>query len=979
MKGFLYGQTEYNILASANRLEAYIDYAKDNGFDYISITDRNMYGVYKFFSYAKKKGIKPIIGLEYSFNFGDVKTSNVLLYAKDEIGYKNLLKISSLKANSNIDTLDDIKPYLDGILMIFVFNNSILEELLVAKEYNLLNDSLNVIKNYTGYIGISNTNYPFKDELNKEIENYASSFNIICLPIHKCCYLKKDEYKIYETLRRIDGENVSVGANDYSFITNPVDCKELDNIINNINYDIYGSKPMLPKFPCEGNDSKEYLKSLCNKGLSRRLSLNRIDKNKYPVYYNRLEYELGVISKMGYDDYFLIVWDFIRYAKKNDILVGPGRGSAAGSLVGYSLGITDIDPIRYNLLFERFLNPERVTMPDIDTDFPDDRRDDVIKYVKEKYGPLHVCSISTFGTFKLKSSIKDVARVCNVDVERANKIVDMVEKYGYDYLLNQYIDTDYELYEFLRVAKGLENLPRHISTHAAGIIISDKELNELVPLAKGVNDLYQSQFEAHDLEEIGLLKMDFLGLSNLTMIDGMMKDINMSINDLRNIPLNDPKVYRMLSNGDTLGIFQLESRGIRDVLMKLKPNNIMDLVATLALYRPGPMDNIPEFIRAKHEGNINYLHKDLEPILRETYGVIVYQEQIMQIARKFAGFSLGEADILRRAISKKDSSKLDEIKEDFIKRSIKLGYDVNIATQIYELIYKFANYGFNKSHSVAYAYVSYQMAYLKANHFGEFMGNILNNVVSDSKTLYSYIKYAKERGLKVFKPNINISTNKFKMTKEGLFIPFNAIYSLGGQVTAKLLESRDKPFISYDDFRERTPFLNSDQITALIFSGALDMFGKSKKSMCENTNEKDQTFLKYINSKETEEYSFDYLSQMEKKYLGFNLEYNAFRNKNDIIKKYQLLPLSKAKVGQRIRTLVIFTKVTDKNTKKSDKMIVGNMEDDEISYRFIIFPSDLKNIKIKLECDKLYSVFGFLKDEEGNKTFVINDLFEIKG
>ncbi|MBR6071239.1 MAG: DNA polymerase III subunit alpha [Acholeplasmatales bacterium] len=979
MKGFLYGQTEYNLLGSSNRLIDYIDYAKECGFDYVSITDKNMHGAYKFYSYAKKNNIKPIIGLEYSFNFGDIKKSKLLLYAKNDIGYHNLMRISTKVLVENIDELKDIKEYKEGLYFIFVYNDSLLEELLRGNEINLLNDVLLQIKEFNGYIGFSNTNYPFKEELNKSIENYAINYGIKCIPIHRCNYLKKEEYKIFETLRKIDGEAYTVGANDFSFNENPLESKELDEIVNSIDLCIYNEKPKLPKFPCPNEESSHnYLNQLCNKGLRRRLQINRVDESLYDTYFNRLEFELSIIAKMGYEDYFLVVWDFIKYSKKNNILVGPGRGSAAGSLVAYSLGITEVDPLKFNLFFERFLNPERVTMPDIDTDFPDNRRDDVINYVKEKYGKLHICNITTFGRFKLKSSIKDLARICDIDISRANKIVDMVEKYGFDYLLEEYENTDKELYDFLVIAKGLDNLPRHISTHAAGIILSDLPLDGIIPLSSGINDLYQSQFEAHDLEEIGLLKMDFLGLSNLTMVSGMMDDSNFSINDLRNIPLNDPKVYNMLSKGDTLGIFQLESEGIRKVLINLKPNCFMDLVATLALYRPGPMDNIPDFIKGKNEGNIKYLHPDLEPILKETYGVIVYQEQIMQIARKFAGFTLGEADGLRRAISKKDSSKLDSLKDDFIKRSIESGYDKDTATCIYDLIYKFANYGFNKSHSVVYAYLAYQMAYFKANYFPVFMGNILNNVISSSKTLASYIRYSRSHGLVIHKPNINVSSKKFMITKEGLFIPFPAILSIGDAVSDRIIEERKKPFISYEDFRERTTFLTSEQITALIFSGALDMFGRTKKSMNENTNDRDLTFSKYINIRESDEYDETYLRKMEYKYLGMNIVYNLFKNKKDIVSKHNLIPLNRVRVGSRVKTLAVFNSINNKNTKKSqEKMIVGMMGDDIVDYKFIIFPQDYVKIKLDIKEDSLYVVFGILRENDKKEIeFIVNDIHE---
>ena len=982
MKGFLYGQSEYNILSSCNRLDEYVNKAIENNFDFLSITDKNMFGAYKFYNLCKLNNIKPVIGIEYNFNFGDNKNSKVLLYAKGNEGFKNLVKISSKVMIDNIDTLDDLKDYINDIYFIFVFNNSLIEELLVGKELNILNDLLKQIKSFDGYIGISNTNYPFKEDINKEIISYSYNYGIECIDIHRCNYLNKNDYKIYETLRLLDGEKEEILANDFSFINNPLNNKLIDKLVGNINLSIYDEKPKLPKFPnSKGLSSHDYLESLCLKGLNRRLKINHINNDEYSIYFERLKYELSIISKMGYEDYFLIVWDFIRYSKQNDILVGPGRGSAAGSLVAYSLGITEIDPIKYGLYFERFLNPERITMPDIDTDFPDDKRDKVIDYVRKIYGDYHVCQITTFGRFKLKSSIKDLARILKLDINRANKIVDMVEKYGFDYLLKEYENTDIELYDFLSTAKGLENLPRHISTHPAGVILSDVDLTDIVPLYSGINGLYQSQYEAPDLEKIGLLKMDFLAISNLTMIDGMMKDSNLDINDLRNIPLDDKNVYKMLSKGDTLGLFQLESIGIRKVLVELKPEKFSDLVAVIALYRPGPMDNIPEFIRRMHGGKFEYIHPDLKPILEETYGIIVYQEQIMQIARKFAGFSLGEADLLRRAISKKDASKLEAMKNKFIDNCINRNYSMNLAENIYDLIYKFADYGFNKSHSVVYALVAYQMAYFKVNYFPQFMGNILNNVISSSTLLSEYILYTKKHGLIVHKPNINISTNRFHITKEGLFIPFTAIKSIGSLVTNKILEARNIPFTSYDDFRNRTSFLTSEQVMALIFSGALDMFSKTKKSMCENTNSLDQAFLKHMNVKEEkDEYDFNYLSEMEKKYLGFNLEYNIFTNYDNLLKKYNLISLDKIPFSSKVGTIVKFKSFSKKNTKtKGENMAVGTIMNEKIEYRFVMFPKDYALLKININIDNLYIVNGILRyDNKKEKGFIVDEIFEIK-
>ena len=971
MKGFIYGQTEYNMLSSCNRLDDYISMAKAASFDFLTITDSNLYGNYKFYTKCIANNIKPVIGLEYTFIEDDSYESKVLLYAKNNLGYKELLKITTLVNTIGIKDLNDIINY-KNIYYIYVFNDSYLERLFYKREYKLLDEKLSQFNN-DWYMGVSYTNKLDKIDINTRIEKYVMDRNIKTLPIHKCIYPSNKDACICEALARIGNKEFTVGEfDDYSFDSNPLVDERIDTFINSINLDLFKEKIELPKFPNnKGISSFKYLEALCFKGLEKRGFNNHL-------YINRLNYELSVIHKMGYDDYFLIVWDFIKYSKNNGILVGPGRGSAAGSLVAYCLGITEVNPIEYDLLFERFLNPERISMPDIDTDFPDVDRDRVIKHVEELYGKDHVCNISAFGTFQIKSSVRELARVCKLEVSRIEKIIDMVLERGYDELLKEYEGT--EMYHFLYIARGIEGLPKHISTHAAGIILSSKPLDEVIPLQEGINDLYQSQLEASDLEKIGLLKMDFLGIRNLTMISNMMQDINFSMNDLRNIPLNDSNVFKMLQKGDTLGIFQLESQGIRNVLVKLKPTCFEDLVAVLALYRPGPMDNIDEFIRRKHGEKIEYIHPDLEPILKSTYGIIVYQEQIMRIAQVFSGYSLGEADILRRAVSKKDSTKLHEMASDFINRSVNKGYERETATEIYQLIYKFANYGFNRSHSVAYALLCYQMAYLKVNYFPIFMSNILNNVISNQDTMLQYFRYAKNRGLVINKPNINVSTNKFVSTKVGLFIPLNAIFSIGEAVTLSIVLERNNNglYKSYSDFKNRNSNIGSNVITALIFSGALDIFKDTKKSMIEASTKEDDLFLKFIDNPivNKTEYELSYLREMEKKYLGFNLEYNMFRNMDSIKKNNSIVPIKCLRYEMVANILIHFVKIKKITTKKKELMLVGQLEDEANELEFVIFPKTLTTFNFEINDNNIYIATGNLKKDnvKGITSFIISNL-----
>ena len=972
MKGFIYGQTQYNLLNSAVRLNDYVKMAKDNSFDFLTITDKTLYGAYKFYLECKKNNIKPIIGIEYTYQINNIN-SRVLLYAKNNNGYKNLIKISTLIKTENNLLIDDILKCED-IYFIYVLNNSYLEALLEANDFEMANELLLKLNNDNLFIGYSLTNKPSSSNNLKALEE-INNIGIKLIPIHQCLYLKPDDQIIYESLRRIDNDDVNIDSfDDYSFLINPNNNDIINSFVDNINLDLYNEKINMPKFPnTKGVSSKQYLDALCFKGLEKRGIKN-------DLYVSRLNYELSIINKMNYDDYFLIVWDYIRYSKTNNILVGPGRGSAAGSLVAYCLGITDVDPIKYNLLFERFLNPERISMPDIDTDFPDKERDRVIDYVKNLYGDNHVCNITTFGTFQIKSSAKDLAKVFKIDQDRIDNIVKMIYQHGYDKLLEEYKNTD--LYNFLYVSKGIEDFPRNISTHAAGIIISDKPLDDIIPLQNGINNLYQSQFEQQDLEKIGLLKMDFLGIKNLTMVSDMMAQIpGFDMKALRNIPLDDKKVYNMLGNADTLGIFQLESAGIRKVLLDLKPEKFSDIVAVVALYRPGPMDNIPEFIRRRHGEKFDYIHPNLAPILKETYGIIVYQEQIMQIAQVFAGFSLGEADLLRRAISKKDSSKLDALSSDFINRSIEKGYSKDLATKIYDLIYKFADYGFNKSHSVAYSLLAYQMAYFKANHFNIFMSCMLNYELSNSKTLASYVNYAKKNGLVILPPNVNVSKDRFIYEINRLFMPLCTVFSVGAIQERQIIEEREKNglFKSYKDFKERCSFLSQSQIKALVFAGALDIFGKTKKNMIDNSSSENDLILNYLDDviEENTEYDFETLMANEKQYLGFNLKYNIYNNLNELINKYKATPLPKIVVGEFTNVIVSISGVRNIKTKKGENMCQLTISDGLNDCRAIIFPKKYEFLKSKIVTDKLIMVKGKLEKDNNYVSFSIIDIINI--
>ncbi len=974
MKGFLYGQTGYNLLENSIKLDEYIKMAKENHFDFLSLTDKNLSISFRFYNECKKNNIKPIIGLEYTFINDDYKESKVLLYAKNKNGLKKLFKISS---DVSINLINDISNILGlkDILYVYIFEDSYIYRLYQNSDFYVLLDYLNKIDNESTYFAYSYTNDSSKIQITGSYLEYLNNYGFKTIEVHNTKYLLKEDAIVYKSLLNTTGKDYKIdNQKDYSFLINPTPSKEIDDFISLIDDELFEHvKKTIPKFVNKkGMESTEYLKNLCYKGLMKR---NRFDE----IHKKRLDYELDIIIKMGYQDYFLIVWDFIRYSKTNDILVGPGRGSGASSLAAYTLGITEIDPLDYNLLFERFLNPERVSMPDIDTDFPDDKRDLVIDYVKNLYGEDHVCNITAFGTWQLKSSVRELSKCFNIELSRAEAIVDMVRQKGYDTLLQEYKDTN--LYNFLYVAKRIEDLPKHITTHAAGIIISDDSLYDIIPLQNGINGLKQSQFEFVDLEALGLLKMDFLGIRNLTFLKEMMDMTpGFDMKALRNINLNDKNIFSIFQRGDTLGIFQFESLGIRRVLRDIKPDCFTDLVAINALYRPGPMESIPEYSARKKGKKYTYLHKDLEPILAQTYGIIVYQEQVMQIAQKFAGFTLGEADILRKAISKKNADVLAKVENEFIEKSVLMGHDRALAIQIYDLIYKFANYGFNKAHAVVYSYLAYQMAYFKVYHFDAFVACILNNTLGNAKSQIDYMNYAKTRNIRFMKPNINISTDKYILKDGIIYMPFLAINTIGIMQTKQILEERNKNgiFTSYENFKKRLD-LSSSAMEALIFGGAFDVFNKSKKNLMNSLTKKDDIFFKHMENvkEDNSEFDFPYLAQMELKYLNYNFEYSIYKNINLICQKEHALRINNLRIGNPSSIIASLNNIKKIRTKNSEDMAILDLSDGDNILRGVIFPKVYVKFYNILTQNKLYKVFGRLNNDNEGMSFIILSISEI--
>lgn len=1010
---YLYVQTEYSILQSACKIKPLIEKLKEQQLHSCAIVDEGtMYGTIKFYQECNKNNIKPVIGLKVKYHYND-KTNNLVLLAINNFGYQNLMKISSRLqlTNNNID-FEYLQKTTMGLIAILPYEESIVQKYLERNDAKNAIQTLELLREIYSdfYIGLgikSITNSNFIDNYFKLLKNY--NYQFVALP--KVSFINESDYDAYTTLKAIKNNGVLVEGieNDKNNYLHDVKSVEtiyynhydmLENtskIANMCNVQIEFGKYQLPLYE-SGLDSFAYLKELCSIGLEKRMQNFEYsyDKRKY---YDRLNYELNVINEMGFSDYFLIVYDYVKYAKKNNIFVGPGRGSAPASLVAYSLGITEIDPLYYNLLFERFLNKERLSMPDIDIDFPDDRRDEVIRYVGKKYGKNRVAHILTFGTFKIRQAINDCARVFKLNDVKTKEIykhLQAVNTYKvYDnpslktlieassdlqLLMNNYEDIN----KVLTIACKIQDIPRNISTHAAGIVITKFDLVNYTPLDEGLDEIYQTQYEAKDLEALGLLKMDFLGLKNLTNIAKTIELIRKDIPDFT-LPKNenDYDTYKMMREGDLTGVFQLESAGMRKVIMQLKTSTFDDITHALALYRPGPMDIIPSFIRRKfNEEKVEYPHKDLEPILKETYGMIVYQDQIMLIACKFAGYTLGRADILRRAVSKKKKEVLEQERINFVESSVNRGYSSDTANMIYDYIVKFADYGFNKAHSVAYAKIAYLTAYLKCHYFAYYMSTLMTSFMGSSSEMLEYTKEATKKNVEVLNPNIKLSTDEFEVIKGKIYFPLSIINGLGEIKTKQCIEERTKAkFKGYEDFVERTKdFLAISLLENIIYSGALDDFGLTKKAMIENLksiiDRSNYGFIKdMIKTDYTdEEFSYGILQEKELEVIGINIKYNFYQQFASFYSKYNLVKIANLSENKEARTIGTVKRVRETKTKNNETMAFVEITDDTSNIEIVLFPMIYQQIG-KLQNGMILMISG--KTQKRMTLQIIVDRFKI--
>ncbi|MDD4831829.1 MAG: DNA polymerase III subunit alpha [Bacilli bacterium] len=950
----LYVKTSYSMLSSLCDIKKLVRCAKEIDIKALAITDNNMYGTLEFYKECKKNNIKPIIGLELKIN-----EEILLLYAKNYKGYQNLTNLTYINQDRDLN-YEDLKKYNANLICIVL-------------NIDLYKDLTSIYINL--YLGYSN------DYIEKSLitNNLVYINKVLCLKKEDIKYLKY-LYLIKEG-KKIDSiDEYNVDDNCYLEYSIKSDFEIENEIIKMCNIDFNYNPDLFPIYSKDIN-SKDYLMELSKKGLIKRFG-SKVKKS----YYDRLLYELDIINKMKFNDCFLVAYDYVKYARKNKILIGPGRGSAACSLVSYCLGITEVDPIKYDLLFERFLNVERISMPDIDIDFESNNREKVIDYVINKYSNVRAVPIITFSSLSGRQVIRDVGKILNIDIKKIDRISKII---GYNSLneaylknkdLKSYIESN-NLDSLMDISLNLDGLKRQISLHAAGIIISNLNLYDYIPLQK-YNEIYISGFSMEHLEELGLLKLDLLGLKDLTLIEKVLGKINI---DYNNIPLDDEKTYNLFKNGYTDGIFQFESDGMKNFLKKLKPDSFDDIIAAIALFRPGPSSNIDDYIKRKYrKEKFDYIHEDLEEILSSTYGIIIYQEQIMKIANKIANYSLGEADVLRRAISKKKKEVLMDEESKFINRSIENGYSEDLAKEIYQFILKFANYGFNKAHSVGYSILAYRMAYLKANYTKEFLAELLTNVIGQENKTKKYIEECKKMNINILKPCINESLGEYKAEPDGIRYSLSAIKNIGSSLSKEILNERAKgEYKDIFDFVSRTyKFFNRKMLESLIDSNSFDLFGYNHKTMINNldllitygelNNGLGNSSVEKPLIEVYDEYTKEELSKREIDVFGFylsnhpvisyKLNYENIINSIDISNYF----------NKEINMILMIDNIKEINTKNGKQMAFVKGSDEFGSVDLVLFPKVYENNKI--EIGNIFLIKGNVEKNMSKYQIVVSNL-----
>ncbi len=1046
----LHVHSHYSLLDGLPKIDELLNYTKELGMDSIALTDHGvLYGAVEFYKKAKSKGIKPVIGSEIYMAFEgmdqkrpniDDKRYHLVLLAKNEKGYKNLVRLitrAHLEGFYYRPRIDEklLEQHSEGLIASTACLQGKIPQLILSKK---LKEAEDLAERYQGIFGKDNfylelQRHPHikeQEKVNKALIEMSEKLKIPLVATNDSHYLKKEDAEAQDVLMLIntgadpnDPERVTMKQDDFSlkspeqmikdFKETPQAIENTQKIVESCQFEFELGKTKLPHFEVpSGKDSGDYLKELCYEKLEKRFPKPTKEIT------DRLEWELSIIRKTGFASYLLIVQDFVNWAKENRIVVGPGRGSAASSLVSYVLRITNVDPIKYKLLFERFLNPERIAMPDIDLDFADRRRDEVIEYVAQKYGRDKVAQIITFGTMAARAVVRDVGRALRYTYTYCDQVAKMIPfSFTLEETLKK-IKEFRELYEqndqarkLIDLAKKLEGVARHASTHACGVVISKDPLENIVPLQHPTQneETIVTQYEMHSIEDLGLLKMDFLGLKNLTIIEDTLARIykvrGQSIN-IEEIPQDEKAVYKLLQRGNTIGVFQLESDGMRRYLKQLKPTEFEDIIAMVALYRPGPMQLIPEYIARKHgKKKIEYLHPRLKPILENTQGICIYQEQLMQIAQQLAGFSLAEADVLRKAVGKKIESLLMTQKEKLIEGMVKNKIDRKVAEQLWEWILPFAHYGFNRSHSASYATIAYQTAYLKAKYPVEFMSAVLTSERSDTDRIALLIEECGKMGIDVLPPDINESFLNFSVVPEQDKIRFGllAIKNVGFNVAESILKERKENgnYASVDDFVSRidSKNLNKKSLESMIKAGVFDKLGErnqllsslekllshARESQKNKSNGQKGLFdgMKIAGGnmvlEKAEPASEKEKLKWEKDLLGLYVSGHPLKKYAKILEK-KALPISEIApdmIGKNIMVGGIISGIKKIITKKGKPMLFVKLEDETAKIEMVVFPSIIEEYPTLFQENKIVFVIGKVDNKDGVPKLICNSIEEI--
>ena len=1051
----LHVHSHYSLLDGLPKIDPLIDRALELGMDSLAITDHgSLYGAVEFYKKAKAKGLKPIIGTELYVAPEsrlskrpriDDKNYHLILLVKNKVGYQNLVYLMTqawLEGFYYKPRIDKelLKKHAEGLIGT---SACLASEISRAIKSGDLPRAESLAAQYQEIFGPGNfylelehhPNLAEQKVVNEALIKIGKKLGIPLVAAHDVHYIKPEQAEAQDILMLVntsanleDPERLTLKADDFSlrppedffewFKDTPEAITNTQVIVQKCNFEFELGKYQLPQFEVpNGKSPEEYLKDLAYEGLKKRYPGNGENVRQ------RLEYELSVIAKTGFAPYFLIVHDFVNWSKQNGIVVGPGRGSAAGSIVSYLLNITNIDPLKYDLLFERFLNPERISMPDIDLDFADTRRDEVINYVRQKYGDDHVAQIITFGTMAARAAIRDTGRAMGYSYQLCDQVAKAVpfapgmtlEKALEEAVeLKQLYESDEQIKKLVDTAKILEGVARHASTHAAGVVITKDPLNKIVPLQHPTQDdqTIVTQYEMHAIEDLGLLKMDFLGLKTLTQIENtinIVKNTKGEIVDIVSLALDDAKTYKLLQEAHTTGVFQLESGGMKRYLKELKPSVFEDIIAMVALYRPGPMELIPDFISRKHgQKTIEYIEPTLEPILKNTYGIVVYQEQVMEIASKLAGFSLPQADTLRKAMGKKIKKLMDEQKNKLIDGMIKKNISGATAERIWEFIEPFAQYGFNKSHATCYALLGYQTAYLKAHFPTEFMAALMNSESDDIERVAFLVNECQQMNIEVLPPDINESLESFTVIKEKVIrFGLAAVKNVGSNIVAAIVRERKKngAYHAISEFIERVQDkdLNKKSLESLIKCGAMDKLGERGRllvnvetlliyaremqrpktngqvSLFSGAAANGKSILPPLKLQDAPPANKKDCLAWEKDLLGLYVSEHPAKEYEKVIEKMANLPskLSAQLVGQRTKVGGVITGIKKIITKSGHPMLFVTLEDQKAKVEVLVFPKTLDRTATLWQEGKAIIASGRLDDKDGNFKLLIEEAQEL--